>query len=192
MRLSHSAPQLLLRIVVAHLKLGDDMIEDFVIKKSNLQHTSILRHAEPRDLAPGQLRLKLERFALSANNITYATFGESYEYWSFFPTSQELTKDWGKLPVWAMARVHQSSCAGIDVGERVFGFFPASTEYIAEVGNVRSGAWSEIAGHRANLPSFYNQYVRMGRSPFSSEADECVHIIMYPLFCTSLFACGFF
>ena len=37
-------------------------------------------------LADGELRLRIERFALTANNITYAAFGEAMRYWDFFPT----------------------------------------------------------------------------------------------------------
>ena len=38
-----------------------------------------------RLLAPGQARLALEAFSLTANNITYAAFGEAMKYWQFFP-----------------------------------------------------------------------------------------------------------
>ena len=36
-------------------------------------------------LSPGQARLRVERFAPTANNITYAALGESMRYWQFFP-----------------------------------------------------------------------------------------------------------
>ncbi len=38
-----------------------------------------------RPLQPGEARLAIEHFALTANNITYAAFGEAMKYWQFFP-----------------------------------------------------------------------------------------------------------
>ena len=34
-------------------------------------------------LQPGQVRLHIERFALTSNNITYAAMGEAMAYWQF-------------------------------------------------------------------------------------------------------------
>ncbi|MBC7103757.1 MAG: DUF2855 family protein [Parvibaculum sp.] len=40
--------------------------------------------------------VEIEKFALSANNITYAVAGDMLNYWSFFPAEE----GWGKIPVW--------------------------------------------------------------------------------------------
>ncbi len=38
-------------------------------------------------LAPGEVLLRIDRFSLTTNNITYAAFGDAMmKYWSFFPT----------------------------------------------------------------------------------------------------------
>jgi len=47
------------------------------------------------ELQPGQARLHIDHFALTANNITYAAFGEAMGYWQFFPASS----GWGCIPV---------------------------------------------------------------------------------------------
>ena len=39
-------------------------------------------------LAQGQVRLRVERFALTANTVTYATTGDTLGYWDFFPTGE--------------------------------------------------------------------------------------------------------
>ena len=52
------------------------------------------RHARDDDtqpsrvptLQPGQIRLTVERFALTTNNITYAVAGDMLDYWGFFPS----------------------------------------------------------------------------------------------------------
>ncbi|MFC6638087.1 DUF2855 family protein [Sulfitobacter sediminilitoris] len=40
-------------------------------------------------LAPGEARLQLESFALTANNVTYAASGFAIGYWKFFLTGVE-------------------------------------------------------------------------------------------------------
>ena len=66
-----------------------------------------------RALADGEARLSIERFALTANNITYAAFGEAMKYWQFFPAPDPA---WGCLPVWGFAVVTESRAEGVPVG----------------------------------------------------------------------------
>ena len=68
-----------------------------------------------RPLAEGEARLRIHRFALTANNITYAAFGEAMHYWDFFPTGDPA---WGCIPVWGFAEVAESRVPGLGVGER--------------------------------------------------------------------------
>ena len=42
-------------------------------------------------------------------------------YWGFFPTGDEGT---ATCPVWGFATVVESRCAGVDVGERFYGYWP--------------------------------------------------------------------
>ena len=60
--------------------------------------------------APGEIVLRLDRFSLTANNLTYADFGVAMNYWDFFPTGQP---DYGHMPVWGFADVVSSSVDGI-------------------------------------------------------------------------------
>ena len=74
---------------------------DFVVRKDRLAETR-LRARALAPLAAGQVRLAVESFALTANNITYAKFGDAMRYWDFFPTGED---GWGCIPVWGFARV---------------------------------------------------------------------------------------
>jgi len=56
--------------------------------------------AEP--LAEGQARFRIDRFALTSNNVTYGAFGDAMRYWDFFPTGDATT---GCIPVWGFADV---------------------------------------------------------------------------------------
>ncbi len=80
-----------------------------------------------RPLAAGEARLAVDRFALTANNITYAAFGEAMKYWQFFPSGDPAL---GCLPVWGFATVAESQVDGLSVGRRVWGYFPAGTHLV--------------------------------------------------------------
>ena len=47
-------------------------------------------------LPAGAVRFRIDAFALTANNITYAAFGEAMNYWRFFPADDAA---WGRVPV---------------------------------------------------------------------------------------------
>jgi hypothetical protein len=70
-----------------------------------------------RELQTGQARLAVDHYALTANNITYAAFGEAMKYWQFFPSGDAAT---GCLPVWGFATIVESQAEGLDVGRRVW------------------------------------------------------------------------
>lgn len=116
--------------------------------------------AEP---APGHVRLSVDRFALTANNITYGAFGDAMNYWQFFPTGDAA---WGCIPVWGFATVQQSAHPDVAVGERVYGYFPMGAEVDMAPTRVGESGWSDSAPHRAALHPVYNQYLRCDRDPF--------------------------
>ena len=64
-------------------------------------------------LAPGQVRFRIERFALTANTVTYATTGDTLGYWDFFPTGEP---DWGCVPAMGWAEVVESRHADVRIG----------------------------------------------------------------------------
>ena len=56
----------------------------FEVDRSDIHNTrTAALPAAP--LQPGQIRLSIERFALTTNNITYAVAGDMLDYWGFFP-----------------------------------------------------------------------------------------------------------
>ena len=50
-------------------------------------------------LADGAVRLKVQSFAVTANNVTYAVIGDMFQYWNFFPR-----------PRWLGHRPHVGPC----------------------------------------------------------------------------------
>ena len=54
---------------------------DFLVRKDDWHETKFVDEAEPGALAPGRVRFRVDRFAVTANNITYAVAGDMLGYW---------------------------------------------------------------------------------------------------------------
>lgn len=130
-------------------------------------------------LSDGQARLRIERFALTANNVTYAASGFAIGYWQFFPTGQ---KDWGLVPVWGFAEVVESKTSVVSVGERFYGFYPLASEFVMQPAGHGSNAVRDVAPHRVDLPAVYNIYSRTSAAPKESDPYQA---LMQPLIATS-------
>lgn len=140
-----------------------------------------------RGLEAGEARLAVRRFALTANNITYAAFGTVMRYWEFFPGQD----DRGRLPVWGFAEVTETRCDALTVGERIYGYFPAGSELIVQPGKVESASFIDFTAHRAELPPAYNRYVRCAADPLWSPDREAAQMVLQPLFITSFLLATF-
>lgn len=153
---------------------------DFLVRKDELGATC-LRESPPQSLGDGQARLCVEKFALTANNITYAAFGEAMNYWNFYPAET----GWGQIPVWGFATVVESRCPGIAPGERFYGYYPMSNEVVLQPLRLSPGGFMEGAEHRAALHAVYNSYSRCGADPFHDPDTEDAEAILRPLYTTS-------
>jgi len=130
-------------------------------------------------LQDGQIRLALLNFALTANNVTYASTGFVIGYWKFFPSGLEGE---GIVPVWGVAQVTESRAAHVPVGARMYGFYPMAHELIITPTEESSGVNIDQTPHRADLPLIYNTYVVVRQSP--PEAEH-LRALLQPLLATS-------
>ncbi|MBK9573417.1 MAG: DUF2855 family protein [Rhodoferax sp.] len=162
---------------------------DFLVRKDQLGHTT-LRNTATTPLPGGQIRVHVDRFALTSNNITYAAFGDAMSYWRFFPVSPEQASGddaamWGRIPVWGFGTVTESRHAEVPVGERLYGYFPMSSSVDLSPTRVSALALSDGAPHRAELHAVYNQYTRCAADPFYTADTEDLQALLRPLFITS-------
>ncbi|MGH8822062.1 MAG: DUF2855 family protein, partial [Rhodoferax sp.] len=67
-----------------------------LVQKTQLTHTRLVTAPEVT-LTAEQIRVRVDAFALTSNNITYAAFGDAMSYWQFYPTGED---GWGIVPVW--------------------------------------------------------------------------------------------
>ncbi len=158
------------------------------VEKANLANVRIVE-ASDRPLVPGQARLKVESFAVTANNITYAVIGDAFGYWNFFPASEG---GWGVVPVWGHAVVEESTHTEIAAGERVYGYLPMASHLIVDPGKVSGGGFTDIAAHRQPMSPIYNQYSRLAADPEHDPAREDARMIFGPLFKTGFLIETFF
>ncbi len=156
---------------------------DFLVRKDHLG-TTVLRSAAAASLSLGEVRLDIDKFALTSNNITYAAFGQAMNYWSFFPTAAD-DAGWGRIPVWGFATVVQSLHDQVEVGERLYGYYPMSSSLVVQPTRVSGAGFSDGASHRTDLHAVYNQYLRCSADPFYTPPSEDLQALLRPLFVTS-------
>lgn len=132
-----------------------------------------------RALAEGEARLAVERFAFTANNVTYAAFGDAMHYWQFFPTGDA---GWGCVPVWGFATVVESRAAGVEPGTRLYGYLPMGTHLVVQPSLAGPAGFTDASAHRASLPVFYNQYRTAGPA---APARDALQALLEPLFATA-------
>jgi len=152
---------------------------DVLVERTDLRRMEVRTHTPTAALRNGQVLLACDRFALSANTITYGVLGDSHAFWQFFPAPLP----WGQLPVWGYADVIDSRCEGMAQGERVFGFLPMSSHLVVEPTRVTTRGFVDASEHRSALFATYNGYARSAVR--TSSHDEDLQAILRPLFLTS-------
>lgn len=157
----------------------------FCVSRTDLHATRLLPDPDApaaRALAEGELRLRVQSFALTANNITYAAFGDKMKYWQFFPSRAE---GWGCVPVWGFAEVVESRCADVATGQRVYGYLPMGHYLVVQPARVSTRGFMDASAHRRELAAVYNQLVFCAADPAYEPELEGQQAVLRPLFTTS-------
>ncbi|WP_370401452.1 DUF2855 family protein [Sulfitobacter sp. JB4-11] len=148
------------------------------VDQKSIAHTELTAE-DSASLAEGEARLRLQCCALTANNITYALAGFDLKYWSFFPT-QAAGK--GLVPVWGVAEVVESRSEVLEVGARLYGFYPLAEELVMTPQALGEKGVVDRAAHRAALPGLYNHY---GRVTGDDPHRDHLRALFQPLLATS-------
>ena len=166
------------------------MLLGFHVAREDLSRWRWQESALPAPGADGAV-IAIEKFAFTANNVTYARLGEGLfdgkaGYWDFFPAA----RGWGAIPVWGIGRVIGAGGA-LRENERVYGYFPMASHLVVQPGPVKGVRFADRSAHRAVLPPTYNDYVLVDRDPRYERAHEDEHLVLRPLFSLS-FCCAAF
>ena len=157
------------------------------VVRDELTRTRIVDDGSSDDVRLGdnEILAKVDRFALTANNITYGVVGDELGYWKFFPPTDDEADRWGLIPVWGFADVVRSNIAEIPVGDRLFGYFPPATHLKLAPVRVRDDSFFDSSAHRAELPAGYNIYRRVNAEPGYDRATDAERMLFFPLHVTS-------
>ncbi len=156
------------------------MITQVQALRSDLTQTRAVSLATPA-LEDGEILVAIDRFALTANNVSYALFGDVIGYWKLFPA----VGPWGIVPVWGLADVVASRAPEIAVGERLWGFMPMASHLVMRPAAATERSFTDSAAHRAELPPVYNTYQRTRADPPALKGLEDARCLLFPLFSTS-------
>ena len=87
-------------------------ISTLEVRKDQWSNTRVVTEPLPTDLSQNEVLLKVDSFALTANNISYAGAGDLLGYWGFFPGEE----GWGRIPAMGWAEVIASAHPNIQLG----------------------------------------------------------------------------
>ena len=160
-------------------------MQQFQIRKDNFLTQRLVDATPAANLDDGQIRLAIDAFSFTANNITYAAAGDQLGYWQFFPPLGEQSDGWGVIPVWGFADVIESRCPEIATGERLFGYFPPAHEVVMQPTRISAQHLVDGSAHRSALPAGYNSYSRVHNEPGYNPATEPERMLLWPLHITS-------
>lgn len=154
------------------------------VDRHDLRRTRVVREPVPVPLDDGDVVLRLARFALTANNVSYALSGETIGYWYFFPTADP----WIRVPVMGHAEVVASANPAVPEGRWVFGFFPMGGHLRVAAGATASG-FADRSAHRAAEPGVYRSFLDVEPPVDTDDADRS--LLLRGLFLTSYLADDF-
>lgn len=155
------------------------------VDRADLSRTTLAESTPPTP-ADGEALLRVDRVGVTANNITYAVLGESFRYWEFFPVAARgLDTTWGLPPLWGFCEVEASTVAGVEPGQRLYGYLPPASHLLVRPGRVDAQGFRDVSPHRAELPSPYNVYRLTTGDQAYEAAREDLLILFRPLFFTS-------
>ncbi|WP_394938936.1 DUF2855 family protein [uncultured Ilumatobacter sp.] len=159
-----------------------------LVERKVIGNTQTVEVAE-QPLDANQVRLRIDRFAVTANNITYAVFGDMLAYWEFFPAALPF----GQVPAMGWAEVVESNNPDIAVGGRYYGWFPMASTTVITATLVSDG-FRDDGAHRQPHAPVYRSYVDTKRDGMYDAADdgEDRHVLLRGLFLTGYLAEEFF
>lgn len=163
-------------------------MQQFQVRKDDLSNSRLVQGALP-ELAEGEILTKVDRFALTANNVTYAAAGDMLGYWDFFPAASP----WGRVPAMGWGEIVASEHPDVPAGGRYYGWFPMARSVDMTVSATPDGVRDDGA-HRSKHAPVYRAYTETRHDPFylAGEDAEDRSALLRGLFLTGFLADDFF
>jgi hypothetical protein len=162
------------------------MAWDLLVDRSDLTRTEVVEGPAPTP-GPGQVVLRTDRVGMTANNVTYAVFGDAMHYWDFFPAPEGF----GRVPLWGFADVEASAVPEVAEGTRLYGYLPTSSHLVVQPAKVDARGFRDASPHRQHLPTPYNGLTTTAEDPAYAAELEDLQVLYRPLFMTSFVLADF-
>jgi hypothetical protein len=133
----------------------------------------------PMKAENGDLVAAIDRFALTANNVTYAIHGADFGYWRAWPASDDRH---GVVPVWGFATIVQGTHAHLRAGQRFWGFWPSASHARLQPERVSESGFHDVSGARSEMAPVYTRFAA-ATSPARPEEEDRL-CLFQPLFAT--------
>ena len=168
--------------------MADEMNTMLEMDRSDLSSTRLVDESMG-GLAQGAVRLRVDRFAVTANTITYAVMGDMLGYWDFYPADGV----WGRVPAMGWADVVVSNNPDIEVGGRYYGWFPMA-KFVDVLVTATADGMRDDGEHRLAHAAVYRSFSQTTKDPLcvASTEDEDRHALLRGLFATGYLADEFF
>ena len=163
-------------------------MKQFQTLKSDLTQSRII-DIDSASIGYGEITVQVESYAFTSNNVTYGVAGDTIGYWKFFPTGNDINNEWGCIPMWGFAEITHSGIEDLNVGERLFGYFPAAESLILSPVKISTQSFSDGKEHRKDLPPVYNNYVRLNGDQNYDASMDAVRALLFPLHITAFCLC---
>ena len=163
-------------------------MKQFQTLKSDLTQSRIIDF-DSAPISDGEIAVKIESYAFTANNVTYGVAGDTIGYWKFFPAQDDENDKWGCIPMWGFAEIIHSNNEVLNIGERIFGYFPAAESLILSPIKVSDQNFSDGTEHRKDLPPVYNNYLRLAGDQNYDASMDAVRALLFPLHITAFCLC---
>ncbi|KAH9256446.1 hypothetical protein BASA81_005360 [Batrachochytrium salamandrivorans] len=146
-----------------------------------------LEPGQSSKLSAEQIRLQVDRLALTVNVLGYAMSGLTLGYYKYFPVEQENSAEWGRVPTWGTCTVVESRHAAFPLGTRFYGLVPLSCEFVAQPKPIRGGGggFVDVLEHRSAGNVVYNTYTDLKSDGMFIPELEDEMVLLRPLFLTA-------
>jgi NADPH:quinone reductase-like Zn-dependent oxidoreductase len=155
-------------------------------EKENREKTKVIHPGVSNTLAENEIRLRVDKLGLTANNKFYMDFGEqpSFHFNAAYPTGDETLVN---IPAWGLATVIESNVPDVPVGQTYRGFLQLADTIQFPVTPSENGGFNVV---RDKVHVAYNSFVKVSSALASANDTESdIALVTWPGFVTGYGLC---
>lgn len=150
--------------------MGNSVRRVMIATVRERMHETVVLHDELPALEVDEIRLRIDKVGLTANNLFYAQMGEApfLKFFAVYPLEEEY-KHLANVPAWGVATIIESANPEFAVGEQYRGFLHMANVVQMKARRTPTG-FDAFGGQRDKLNQAYNGFLRVqdsGSSPIS-------------------------